>query len=163
MLKDFIGATPPTISLVFAAFGLTGVVGNIIGSRVMDRVGTVRVGMISMACMALAMALWPYTRGSLPLTLALALLFGAGGFAINSAQQSRLIGLAPPLASASIALNSSAIYLGQAFGALAGGALVATRGTADLSLVGSTLMVTAMVVSRVASAMALRRAIVKSV
>lgn len=162
MLKDFIGATPPMISLVFAAFGLTGVVGNIIGSRVMDRVGTARVGMISMACMALAMALWPFTRGSLPITLALALLFGAGGFAVNSSQQARLIDLAPQLASASIALNSSAIYLGQAFGALAGGALVATRGTAELSLVGSALMVVAMAVSRVASGMALRRAAVKT-
>jgi predicted MFS family arabinose efflux permease len=162
MLKDFIGATPPMISLVFAAFGLTGVVGNIIGSRVMDRVGTARVGMISMACMALAMALWPFTRGSLPITLALALLFGAGGFAVNSSQQARLIDLAPQLASASIALNSSAIYLGQAFGALAGGALVATRGTAELSLVGSALMVVAMAVSRAASGMALRRAAVKT-
>jgi predicted MFS family arabinose efflux permease len=162
MLKDFIGATPPMISLVFAAFGLTGVVGNIIGSRVMDRVGTARVGMISMACMALAMALWPFTRGSLPITLALALLFGAGGFAVNSSQQARLIDLAPQLASASIALNSSAIYLGQAFGALSGGALVATRGTAELSLVGSALMVVAMAVSRVASGMALRRAAVKT-
>jgi predicted MFS family arabinose efflux permease len=50
--------------------------------------------------------------------------WGLGMFACNSAQQARLIQLAPALASGSAALNTSAIYLGQAIGSAAGGWLI---------------------------------------
>jgi predicted MFS family arabinose efflux permease len=46
------------------------------------------------------------------------------GFASNSAQQARLGAAAPALAPALMALNTSAIYLGQALGAGGGGAMV---------------------------------------
>ena len=48
-----------------------------------------------------------------------------GCFAANSAQQARLVGIAPSLASGSVALNSAAMYAGQAIGAAIGGAMVA--------------------------------------
>ncbi|TFV92546.1 MFS transporter, partial [Oxalobacteraceae bacterium OM1] len=116
VLKDFIDATPTTVSMMFLCFGITGVTGNVIGARVMDRVGPVRVGVAAMSSMLLAITLWPLTRGSLPVTVVLTLMWGLGCFAVNGSQQVRLIGIAPQLASASVALNSSAIYLGQALG-----------------------------------------------
>jgi len=54
-----------------------------------------------------------------------------GCFSSNSAQQARLVGIAPPLAPASVALNSSAMYAGQAIGAATGGWLIA-QGNMDL-------------------------------
>ena len=56
------------------------------------------------------------------------LVWGVGSFAFVSAQQTRLGASAPELASASIALNSSSLYAGQALGATAGGVLLATLG-----------------------------------
>jgi len=53
--------------------------------------------------------------------------WGLGMFACNSAQQARLIQLAPALASGSVALNTSAIYLGQAIGAAGGGWLISQQ------------------------------------
>jgi predicted MFS family arabinose efflux permease len=53
--------------------------------------------------------------------------WGLGGFASNSAQQARLGLAAPQLATALMALNTSAIYLGQAIGAAGGGAVVAAH------------------------------------
>jgi MFS transporter, DHA1 family, inner membrane transport protein len=47
-----------------------------------------------------------------------------GTFSSNSLQQSRLVQLAPPLASATVALNTSAVYLGQAIGSGAGGQIL---------------------------------------
>jgi predicted MFS family arabinose efflux permease len=70
-----------------------------------------------------------------------------GCFAINSAQQTRLVGLATHLAPVSIALNSSGIYLGQAFGAMAGGLIIAHRGTNALSWVGAILFGLALAIS----------------
>jgi predicted MFS family arabinose efflux permease len=162
VLKDFIGATPTLISVLFFCFGVTGVIGNIIASRVMDRVGAARVALLAMGCMAIALLLWPLTRGSLTVTVALSLLWGLGCFAVNGAQQARLVGLAPQLASASVALNSSGIYLGQAFGALVGGWIIASHGTANLSLVGTVLMAAAMVVSHIALGMATRQRLARA-
>jgi DHA1 family inner membrane transport protein len=52
-------------------------------------------------------------------------LWGLGFAAANTMQQAQLVRVAPSLATASVALNTSAIYLGQAFGALVGAGLVA--------------------------------------
>lgn len=156
VLKESVDASPTTISLLFACFGVTGVIGNIISARVMDRVGIARVALISMGLMCIALALWPLSRGSLAITVALTFLWGLGCFAVNSAQQVRLISLAPLLASASVALNSSALYLGQAFGAFVGGLILSSGGTANLSVVGAVLMAVAMTASQVALKMANR-------
>ena len=59
-----------------------------------------------------------------------------GCFASNSGQQARLSQAAPALAPALMALNTSAIYVGQAIGAAGGGALLATHGWAPLPWAG---------------------------
>jgi hypothetical protein len=53
------------------------------------------------------------------------LLWGIGCFSTNSAQQARLVMLSPPHAPVSVAMNSSAMYLGQAVGTAAGAAVLA--------------------------------------
>ncbi|RJF97278.1 MFS transporter [Noviherbaspirillum saxi] len=160
LLKDFIGASPTIISLLFLCFGITGVIGNVIGARVMDRMGPMRVGVAAMSCMLLAILCWPLSRGSLPISVALMLLWGFGCFAINGSQQARLVGMAPSLASASVSLNSSAIYLGQAAGAFLGGVIVSSDGTANLSFFAVVPMAVAIAVSIMASSMAERRRMV---
>ncbi len=163
LLKEFIGATPGMISFLFFLFGFSAVVGTIIGARVMDRFGAAQVGMVSMICMAIALALWFLTRGSLTFTIVLLMLWGLGCFAFNGAQQVRLVGLAPHLASASVALNSSAIYMGQAFGALTGGLLMTRYPTEYLSIVGAVLMLAAIAMSHAAIGMANRQALARAV
>ncbi len=156
--KESIGASALLISALFACFGIAGVIGNLIGAQVMDRLGTARVALIAMAAVASAMLLWPLSHQSLPATIVLTVLWGLGCFVINSAQQARLIDLAPPLASASVAMNSSAMYLGQAVGALVGGLLIAADASARLSLVGALFVGAAMLVSQLASMMVQRTA-----
>jgi predicted MFS family arabinose efflux permease len=157
LLKDFIGASPTTISIMFFCFGVTGVIGNIIGARVMDRIGAAQVAMVAIGCMLTAVVLWPLTRGSLPITVVLILIWGFGCFAVNGAQQARLVAMAPQLASASVALNSSAIYLGQAIGAFAGGLIISSHGTGTLSFFGAVPLAVAMAVSLLAANMSSRR------
>jgi MFS transporter, DHA1 family, inner membrane transport protein len=50
--------------------------------------------------------------------------WGFGSFSSNSLQQSRLVALAPHLAAATVALNTSVVYLGQSLGSVAGGRMV---------------------------------------
>jgi predicted MFS family arabinose efflux permease len=157
LLKDSIGATPAVISMMFLCFGITGVIGNVLGARMMDRIGPVRVGVAAMGCMLSALALWPLTQGSPGATIALILVWGLGCFAVNGAQQARLVAMAPQLASASVALNSSAIYLGQATGAFLGGLIVSSQGTANLSFFSAVPMAAAIAVSLYAASLANRR------
>ena len=96
--------------------------------------------------MALSLLLWPLATNVL-LAALIILPWGLGCFASNSAQQARLAGIAPTLASASIALNSSAMYAGQAMGAASGGWLIAQGRMLDLHWFGLAAMLAAMLVS----------------
>jgi predicted MFS family arabinose efflux permease len=123
-LKAMFDSTPLQLSLMFAWFGAFGFAGNLWVSRHIDRLGASRAVMLSMGGMTLSLALWPL--GSNLLLTALVLVpWALGCFAANSAQQARLSGISPALASGSIALNTSAIYAGQAAGAASGGWLIA--------------------------------------
>jgi len=51
--------------------------------------------------------------------------WGLGFASTNSMQQVRLVGAAPQLASASVSLNTSVLYVGQAIGSAIGGFLYA--------------------------------------
>ena len=137
MLREHLAATPLQLGLAWAWFGLCGLVGNMLASRYIDRVGAGRMATLCTAMMALGLLLWPLGRGHGWLVTCLALMpWALGNFAANSAQQARLVGLAPTLAAASVALNSSAMYTGQAIGTGSGGWLIAQGAAAWMTLVG---------------------------
>ena len=121
--KETLGAGPGQLGLLLAWFGIFGLVGNILVSRNIDRIGAASAVMITVACMALTMLIWPLGT-SLLLAGLVSIPWALGCFSSNSAQQARLVGIAPALAAGSIALNSSAMYAGQAIGAASGGWLI---------------------------------------
>lgn len=123
--QAFVGASPALVSTLLALFGIAAVSGNAIAARYMDRFGAGRVVLACLAAMALGHLLWPLTPGSVGLLAAAVLIAGLGGFAANSAQQAQLVAIAPSQASVSIALNTSAVFLGQAAGAAAASFIVA--------------------------------------
>ena len=129
--KVMLAITPLQLSLLFAWFGAFGLLGNILMSRRIDRMGASSAVMWGVGAMALSLLLWPL--GTNLVLVALVLIpWALGCFSSNSAQQARLVGIAPALASGSIALNSSAMYAGQALGAGSGGWLIAHDGMGSL-------------------------------
>jgi predicted MFS family arabinose efflux permease len=134
------------LAALFATFGLFGVLGSIAVSRMIDRIGPPTAVMITIALMALSMLLWPL--GSSVLLLGLVLVpWGLGCFSCNSAQQARLVALVPAMASVSVALNTSAMYLGQGLGAALGGVVVNQGGIQQLHWVGLAGLLLAMALS----------------
>ncbi|HEU4460625.1 MAG TPA: MFS transporter [Methylibium sp.] len=125
--KQVLAADATQISLMFAAFGACGFIGNVLLSRHVDRVGAGRAVAVLLVMVATTMLLWPLGT-SLPLLLLVMLPWAFSFFACNSAQQARLGEAAPALAPALMALNTSGIYLGQAVGAASGGAMVGAQG-----------------------------------
>jgi predicted MFS family arabinose efflux permease len=124
--RQVIGANAAETSFLFFWFGAFGLAGNMLLSRYVDRVGAARIVAMALSAMALSLLLWPLA-GTVPTAALVLLPWGFGGFASNSAQQARLGGAAPERATALMALNTSAIYLGQAVGAAGGGAVVAAH------------------------------------
>jgi MFS family permease len=121
--KQTLGTPPGELSLLFACFGACGLMGNIWMSRQIDRMGAAWSVNLCLILMSMSLLLWPL--GTQVWLAALILIpWGLGMFACNSAQQARLIQLEPDLAAGSAALNTSAIYLGQAIGSAGGGWLI---------------------------------------
>lgn len=130
MFKQQLGAGGGLVSVLLAVFGAAGILGNVVAAQSIDRIGAPRIVLLSIVLMAAGQALlWPL-QGSIIGTAAGLAVWGLGCFAVNSAQQARLAAAAPALTPVSIALNTSAVYLGQAAGAETG-AQVINRSSVD--------------------------------
>ena len=154
--KGVLQATPLQITGLFAWFGAFGLLGNLLLSRHIDRVGAGRAATAVMCLTALSLALWPLATSMLAAVLVVTP-WALACFAANSAQQARLGNAAPALAAALMALNSSAIYFGQALGASAGGWLINHGGYGPLNWVGLGFVLVAITISLWAGRQALLR------
>ena len=141
-----LAASPGEITALFAWFGLFGFVGNLLLTRHIDRIGTSRAVLAAVLAILASMLLWPLAGGLAGMALVL-VPWALGCFSSNSAQQARLSIAAPALAPALLALNTSAIYLGQAAGAAGGGWLVAGYGYAGLNWLGAAWTLAALALS----------------
>lgn len=129
--KARFGVSPSEFSLMLLAYGSMGFVGNALLSGFIDRIGAARCILISLSFMCTSLLLASEVTHATGMALALGL-WGLGGFSSNSAQQARLAAQAPWLASASISLNTSAMYAGQAMGATVGGWTLVHQGMGAL-------------------------------
>ncbi|HKX39711.1 MAG TPA: MFS transporter [Burkholderiaceae bacterium] len=139
-------ASTEQITALLICFGVFGLIGNLVLTRVIDRVGPSAAVTFTIALIAVSLILWPL--GSSVLATGFVLVpWALGCFSSNSGQQARLSFAAPALAPALMALNTSAIYLGQAAGAASGGWLIAHAGYAPLNWAGLVWVVAAMLLS----------------
>ena len=124
ILKQVTSATTLQISLAFAIAGGAGVIGNTLGSNMVRDMAVHKVIALALLSLCIGFTVFTLLFGNYwGMILGMAL-WGLGTFSSNSLQQSRLVQLAPPLASATVALNTSAVYLGQAIGSAVGGQLL---------------------------------------
>jgi len=101
-------------------------------TRWIERLGPPRCVNLGLVSMGLAFVAWHWAD-SIVLACLVLVPWALGTFASNSAQQARLSAAAPAVAPALLALNTSAIYAGQALGAAGGGAILAAGGFAPLA------------------------------
>jgi MFS transporter, DHA1 family, inner membrane transport protein len=125
LLARLTQAGPDAIGLVFATYGVCGFVGNVIATRLVDSWGSYRTSLLFVAALLAGASIWALGAGHFTIMAAAAGIWGLGFASTNSMQQVRLIGAAPALGAASVSLNTSAIYVGQAIGSATGGMLFA--------------------------------------
>jgi MFS transporter, DHA1 family, inner membrane transport protein len=118
-------AGPDAVSLVFAIYGVFGFLGNVMATRLVDSWGSYRTSLLFLASLLAGACIWALGAGSFAIMVAAVAVWGLGFASTNSMQQVRLVGAAPNLGTASVSLNTSALYIGQAIGSAAGGLLFA--------------------------------------
>lgn len=123
LLAGLTGASPDATGLVFAIYGVFGFVGVMVATRIVDGWGAYRTSLLSLSMVLAGIAGWTVTSGNYLLMAISVAVWGLGFASTNSMQQVRLIAAAPPLASASVSLNTSVLYIGQAIGSAVGGVL----------------------------------------
>src|SRR5664279_1616817 len=144
--KSVIGAGTTEVTLLFVWFGAFGVLGNALASRYVDRFGADRAVGFALVLMAASLLAWPWATTGVGAAIVL-VPWALACFSTQSMQQARLGAAAPSLAAALMALNTSAIYLGQAAGASSGGWLIAHHGYGPLSIVGLAWLAAAIALS----------------
>jgi len=130
-LREVLHAPPALQAGLMTLMGISGLAGNVALSRQVSRIGADRGARIALGFVWWGLMLWVVALSGVQATWAVAaatLVWGLGSFAFNSSQQARLAHSAPALAPASIALNSSSLYAGQAMGAVLGASLVVALG-----------------------------------
>src|ERR1044072_6968729 len=121
LLAKLTGAGPDAIGLVFAIYGAFGFVGIAIATQIVDRWGAWKSSLLFTSLLFAGVAGWALSAGNYALMAASVVVWGLGFASTNSMQQVRLVAAAPALASASVSLNTSVLYIGQALGPAVGG------------------------------------------
>jgi predicted MFS family arabinose efflux permease len=149
-LKASLAADATHVTLILAWYGIFATLGNVLVTRLISLYGASWTALCTILAMAAGIGLWGLMAGSTVGVFGAAALWGLGTFASNSVQQARLAGIAPHLTSASIALNTSAIYFGQAVGSATGGTLINAGFLPELPLAAVAILVAAVGTSIVA-------------
>lgn len=129
--------SPSALTATLMVLGLAGVAGTLIGGWAADRHGPRRTLRWQIGCMAVALALAPWTAGHHALTVLAFSAVTVCGFGMMTPQQSRLAECAFAQAPMLLSLNASMVYIGTAAGAAVGGAAIPWLGFAHLSWIGA--------------------------
>lgn len=140
-------ADPSAVALALGLYGAAGLFGSIVAARSVNSVGAARTHMICIAIMASGLAGWSIFASSPAPAIASIGVWGLGFGAGVAMQQARLIAVSPALASASVALNTSVLYLGQAAGSAIGGELITRTLHPAMGPTGVAFMLTALAAS----------------
>jgi MFS transporter, DHA1 family, inner membrane transport protein len=150
LLAKLTGASSNAVGLVFAIYGVCGFIGVVFVSNIVDSWGALKTSLLCVSLVLAGITGWALSTGFYWGMALSAAIWGLGFASSNSMQQVRLVAAAPSLASASVALNTSFLYVGQAIGSGIGGALYAHEllygigytGAAFVALALTTVIVT---------------------
>src|SRR3954471_19106483 len=113
LLTKLTNAGPDAVALVFALYGVFGFIGIAIATRIVDSWGAYKTSLLFTVVMLTGITGWALSAGIYSLMAGSVAIWGLGFASTNSMQQVRLVSAAPALASASVSLNTSVLYIGQ--------------------------------------------------
>jgi MFS transporter, DHA1 family, inner membrane transport protein len=120
IVKAVQGISGPALAALLFTSGIGGLLGNLLSVRLIRRVGATSVAYKCNGISAVVMVLWPFLAMWTAAIYIAQFVWSLGSAGFPAVQQARLVAVAPMLAAATIALNSSMTYLGGSIGATIG-------------------------------------------
>jgi predicted MFS family arabinose efflux permease len=131
-LTVMLGLSQQAVTLMLLWFGLFGTIGVFSSGELMRRFNNHRLMVFLLIALAVIHSSFSWIPAFIPPVMLALALWGLFGFAFQPAQQTRVIQVAGTSANAGITLHASGVYVGQAFGAFVGGAMLAGGGMSSL-------------------------------
>jgi DHA1 family inner membrane transport protein len=144
------------LGALLVLWGGSGTVMNLVGGRLIDRIGTQKILTAVLLTLIAVMATLSWAGGSLATAVIVIAIFGAASWGQLAAQQHRLVSVMPAAATIVLGLNTSAIYMGVASAGLIGAASLTVIGAHNIGWVSLVLYAGALIAAGTA-----HRAIVK--
>jgi predicted MFS family arabinose efflux permease len=135
-----------------------GLIGNLLSVRMVRRYGATSVAYKCNGSSAAVLTIWPLVASFLPAIFVMQFLWSLGNAGFPAVQQARLVAVAPHLAGATIALNSSVTYLGGAFGGKIGSLVWGVIPARFMSWIGVGFVLAALTCSMIGDRAARREA-----
>ncbi|MDD9911097.1 MAG: MFS transporter [Ahrensia sp.] len=151
VLIQLYGIAPAWLAPALFLYGTGGVIGNIVATSLVDRLGYNRMIFISLGSLSIVFAVLSVLDPGPVFGVAAMFVWSFFGLMLFAPQQMRLVSIAPDQQNLLLALNSSAIYLGMAAGAAISGIAYEASGPevlAPLSFVISLLAIASFLTSR---------------
>jgi predicted MFS family arabinose efflux permease len=120
IVKAVQGIDGTALAALFFVAGIGGLIGNVLSVRMVRRLGATAVAYKCNLVAGLMLLIWPVFAQWVVCIYIMQFVWSLGGAGFPAVQQARLIAIAPGLAAATIALNSSVTYLGGSIGASIG-------------------------------------------
>lgn len=151
VFKDAIGGNPLLFGGLLVLWGVAGTASNLLGGRLVDRIGSRKVLVTMLTLVVADFALLPWTGVNLWTAIAAVVLWGACGWGISVPQQHRIISIAPAIAPIVIGLNNSATFLGATAAGIIGATGIQVLGGQHLGYVAAAFVAAALIVSEFAA------------
>jgi MFS transporter, DHA1 family, inner membrane transport protein len=120
VVKAVQGIAGPALALLLFTSGMGAVLGNLLSVRMVRSYGATLVAYRCNITSATILLLWPFIAAWATAIFIAQFVWNLGSAGFPAVQQARLVAVAPMLAAATIAMNSSVTYLGMAVGASIG-------------------------------------------
>jgi predicted MFS family arabinose efflux permease len=120
IVKAVQGISGPALAALLFTSGVGGLLGNLLSVRLIRRVGATNVAYKCNGTSAVMLFLWPFLASWTAAIYVAQFVQSLGSAGFPAVQQARLVAVAPMLAAATIAMNSSMTYLGGSIGATIG-------------------------------------------
>jgi DHA1 family inner membrane transport protein len=138
VIEASVGGNPELRSLYLAIFGIGAVIGNYVGGRLSDKIGSFKTLAMLCVAQALTMPLFSISPwGAVPFAFLVGV-WSSFGWSFMAPQQTRLVAIAPQSQALVLALNAAAIYVGIAIGSAIASGVLAHWGLMALGVAGGT-------------------------
>jgi DHA1 family inner membrane transport protein len=139
------GGSGTLLATLLLAYGVAGVVGNVVAGPLTDRFGSRPTAVVALAGQIVALVVLPFVESSFVASIVVFAVWGVAAFAIAIPVQHRLVTVDPESAALALSWYSTAMYVGIAIAPPLGSAALALGGAEAVPVVGAAVTALALV------------------